>query len=251
MKRQQLSGARNFLYSGAENCESAAPGLPQIPPQGPPPGRRALRRTAAPGKKTWRGRHGQHCQQRNPQCCEVPTEHSFPGELPDLRRLALVLEALPDEALPARLQERRGRYPVRAAGDHRRASARAVSGSGAQPQRTLCGFSPLDCQDKPKVDNDGKPRVTSPEPRSTVPGSHNFSRFLRSLIKLESKEPWVDGMVRQLREQGRVAGLRRAPRLRRQGRGQSRDRPVARPARPPTPTGESTRRLASTGRPAI
>ena len=85
---------------------------------------------------------------------------------------------------------------------------------------------------------------TSPEPRSTVPGSHNFSR----LSLLESKEPWVDVMVRQLREQGRVAGLRRAPR--RQGRGQSQGRPVARPARPPTPTGESVRRPASTGRPA-
>ena len=53
LKHQQLSGARNFLYSGAENCESAAPGprFPQISPQGPPPGRSALRRTAAPGKK--------------------------------------------------------------------------------------------------------------------------------------------------------------------------------------------------------
>ena len=72
----------------------------------------------------------------NPQHCEVPTEHSFPGELPDLRRLALVLESLPDEALLARLAERRGRgrYPVRVAGDHRHASARAVAGSGTQPQ---------------------------------------------------------------------------------------------------------------------
>ena len=54
LKCQQLSGARNFLYSGAEYCESAAPGprFPLIPPQGPPPGRRALRRTAAPGKKS-------------------------------------------------------------------------------------------------------------------------------------------------------------------------------------------------------
>ena len=63
----------------------------------------------------------------------------------------------------------------------------------------LCGFSPLDYQDKPKVEvgDDGKPRTTSPEPRSTIPGSHNFSRFLSSL--LESRDPWID--VRQLREQ--------------------------------------------------
>ena len=126
-------------------------------------------------------------------------------------------------------------------------------GNSTATRRALCGFSPLDYQDKPKVkiDDDGKPRISSSKPRSTVPGSHNFSRFLRSLIKLESKDPWVDGMVRQLREQGRVAGLRRAPRLRRQGREQSLGGPAARPARPPTPTGESTRRPASTGRPAI
>ena len=120
-------------------------------------------------------------------------------------------------------------------------------GNSTATRRELCGFSPLDYQDKPKVkiDDDGKPRISSSEPRSTVPGSHNFSR----LSLLESKEPWVDVMVRQLREQGRVAGFRRAPR--RQGRGQSLGGPAARPARPPTPTGESTRRPASTGRPAI
>ena len=185
-------------------------------------------------------------------------------ELPDLRRLALVLEALPDEALLARLAERRGRgrddYPVRPmwratiAGivlQHERSLVRELNRNPAL--LALCGFSPLDYQDKPKVriDDDGKPRMSSSEPRSTVPGSHNFSRFLRSL--LESKDPWVDGMVRQLREQGRVAGLRRAPRLRRQGREQSQGGPAARPARlpTPTPTGESTRRPASTGRPAI
>ena len=147
------------------------------------------------------------------------------------------------QPLSARLAARRGRNPVRAAGDHRRASARAVAGSGAQPQCALCGFSPPDCQDKPKVDDDGKP-VVSGTPQT---GSCNFSR----LSLLESKDPRVDGMVRQLREQGRVAGLRRAPRLRRQGHGQSRGRPAARPARPPAPTGESARRPASTGRPAI
>ncbi len=67
----------------------------------------------------------------------------------------------------------------------------------------LCGFNPLDYQGKPKVkvDDDGKRWTTSPEPRSTVPGSHNFSRFLSAPIKLESKDPWVGGMVRELREQ--------------------------------------------------
>ena len=56
-------------------------------------------------------------------------------KLPDLRRLALVLETLPDEALLTRLEERRGRddYPVRVARDYRRASARTVAGPGTQP----------------------------------------------------------------------------------------------------------------------
>ena len=84
LKRRQLSGARNFLYPGAENRESAAPGprFPQIPPQGPLPGRRALRRTAAPGKKTWRGRHGQHCQQQTRNTARFPQNILFLGSCP-------------------------------------------------------------------------------------------------------------------------------------------------------------------------
>ena len=52
LKCGQLSGAWNFLYSGTENCESAAPRprFPQIPPQAAL--RRSLRRVrrAAPGQ---------------------------------------------------------------------------------------------------------------------------------------------------------------------------------------------------------
>ena len=125
-----------FLYSGTENCEFSTPRtrFSQIPPQGPPPGHHALRQTTAPGKKPDGVATG--ADSKKPQHCEVPvaTEHSFPGKLPDLRRLALVPEALPDEA--AQLEEKRGRdnYPVRVARDSRRASARAVAGPGTQPQ---------------------------------------------------------------------------------------------------------------------
>ena len=158
--------------------------------------------------------------------------------MPDLRCLALVLEALPDEA--ARLEERRGRddrfvqRATIAVLRHERSLVRELNRSAR------CAASAR-YQDKPKVDNDGKLDVS----RTPQTGSCNFSRA--SL--LESREP--DDMVRQLQEQGRTTRLRRAPRLRRQGRGQSRARPVARPARPPTPTGESARRPASTEGPAI
>ena len=136
--------------------------------------------------------------------------------LPDLQRLALVLEALPDEALLARLEEQRGHgrddYPVRpmwratVAGivlQHESIESLIRELNRNPALLELCGFSPLDYQDKPKVKVDaaGKPRTTSPKPRSTVPGGHNFSRFLSSLVKLESQDPWSDAMVRQLREQ--------------------------------------------------
>ena len=136
--------------------------------------------------------------------------------LPDLRRLELVLEALPDEALLAWLEEQRGHgrddYPVRpmwratVAGivlQHESIESLIRELNRNPALLELCGFSPLDYQDKPKVKvgDDGKPRTTSPKPRSTVPGGHNFSRFLSSLVRLENKDPWIDGMVRQLREQ--------------------------------------------------
>ena len=64
----------------------------------------------------------------------------------------------------------------------RRSPCFSASGrwSSTATRRELCGFSPLDCQDKPKVDNDGKPDVsktrrrgaaTSPGPASLRAGS--------------------------------------------------------------------------------
>ena len=81
--------------------------------------------------------------------------------MPDLRRLALVLEALPDEALLARLTERARALPGSCGG--RPSPCFGTSGrwfgDSTATRRTLCGFSPLDYQDKPKVDDDGKPVV--------------------------------------------------------------------------------------------
>ena len=231
------AGARNFLYSGAENCESAAPGLrfPQIPPQGPPPGRRALRRTAATGKKSLAGSPRAvlpAAQQQTRNTVRFPQNILFLGSCPTSGAWRWFSNRC--RTRRCRRSSRSGSGATRF-GSVRPSPALCFSTSGrwfgnsTATRRALCGFSPLDYQDKPKVDDDGKP-VVSEAPQT---GSHNFSR----LSLLESKEPWVDVMVRQLREQGRIAGFRRAPRLRRQGRGQSRGRPAARPARLPTPTG--------------
>ena len=122
-------------------------------------------------------------------------EHSFPQ-----------IARSPAPGAGSRSAAGRGRddWPVRAARDHRWPPRERVPdfGNSTATRRALRGFSPLDYQDKPKVeaDNDGKPRTTSPKPRSA--GSRNFSRFLRSL--LESEGPWVDGMVRQLRERAEL-----------------------------------------------
>ena len=137
----------------------------------------------------------------------------------------------------------------RAARDHRWPPRERVPdfGNSTATRRALRGFSPLDYQDKPKVeaDNDGKPRTTSPKPRSA--GSRNFSRFLRSL--LESEGPWVDGMVRQLRERAELPDF--GERLGYDGKAVDSHRSDQLQDRqdPPTPTGASTRRRA--GRPAI
>ena len=98
---------------------------------------------------------------------------SWADKLPDLRRLALVLETLPDEALLTRLEERRGRgrddYPVRVARDYRRASARTVAGPGTQRNPALlelCGFSPPRRQRRQAVyDVSGTPQHGPREPQ--------------------------------------------------------------------------------------
>jgi len=113
----------------------------------------------------------------------------------DLGRLRLVLEALPDEALMIKLENRRGKgrddYPVRAVWNSILAGIvfqhesieslrRELSRNGEL--RDLCGFDPL---------GGGQ----------TVPSSHAYSRFLKRLIqKQDTIEEMFDSLIGELKQ---------------------------------------------------
>ena len=138
--------------------------------------------------------------------------------LPDLERLRLVLETLPDEEIVAALEAGRGRgrndYPVRAmwraliAGVvFQHASIQSLLREmGRNPALLeLCGFDPLPFQSAPVMELRAGPKkppcaVTHPaQVRSTVPSHWNFSRFLTCVVRLEREHGLVSAMVESLR----------------------------------------------------
>ena len=138
--------------------------------------------------------------------------------LPDLERLRLVLDVLPDEEILASLEAGRGRgrndYPVRAmwraliAGIvFQHVSIQSLLRElGRNPALLdLCGFYPLPFQGAPVTElcegTEGRRcAVTHPAPvRDTVPSHWNFSRFLGCLIRLEDERGLVSGMIGSLR----------------------------------------------------
>ena len=140
--------------------------------------------------------------------------------LPDLRRLGLVLDALPDAELVGALEARRGRgrndYPVAAmwralmAGVvFQHASMNALSRELGRNAGLLelCGFDPLPRQRSPRrvVERDaagGGARVVrlGLGPRPSVPSAWNFSRFVSSVVALEEERGLVSAMIARLRE---------------------------------------------------
>ena len=144
-------------------------------------------------------------------------------KLPELRRLELVLDALPDEELLASLEAVRGRgrddYPVRAmwravvagAVFGHRSVASLVRELGRNPALlAVCGFDPLSRQGRPRraVERvEGVSRVVwSPPPRrDSVPSQWNFSRFVRRLVELEQRAGVFEAMMRRMGEQLREA----------------------------------------------
>lgn len=137
-------------------------------------------------------------------------------KLPELRRLDLVLDTLPDGELIAALESARGRgrddYPVRAmwralvAGvvfGHR-SIASLLRELGRNPALlAACGFDPLARQSRPRtvLERDGeRSRVVSLTApcRSSIPSHWNFSRFVRRVVEHEAL---VRAMFERLREE--------------------------------------------------
>ena len=137
--------------------------------------------------------------------------------LPDLERLRLVLDVLPDEEIVAALEAGRGRgrndYPVRAmwraliAGVvFQHPSIRSLLRElGRNPALLeVCGFDPLPFQGAPVTElregTQGPCAVTHPAAvRSTVPSHRNFSRFLTGVVQLEKEQGLVSAMIESLR----------------------------------------------------
>ena len=140
--------------------------------------------------------------------------------LPDMRRLRLVLDWLPDEPVIEALRARRGRgrddYPVEAmwralvAGMvFQHASVESLLRElGRNPGLlSVCGFDPLPRQGKPCRGVRADPGtgaatvVEFPAPaRSPVPKAWNFTRFLEAVEAVESDTGAVTGMIDALRE---------------------------------------------------
>ena len=71
---------------------------------------------------------------------------------------------------------------------------------------TLCEFDPVPLQSPPKkvlerVDGVLRVNFISQPPRSTIPDSHNFSRFLKLVVQMEQKQGLIAAMIPTLRAQ--------------------------------------------------
>lgn len=141
--------------------------------------------------------------------------------LPDMQRLELVLNYLPDQDIIEALEQKRGHgrndYPVTAMWNAVVAGIvfqhRSIEGLIRELSRNpsllnVCGFDPLPTQRKPlrTIERDHKTgqvkSVYSPaEVGDSVPHCWNVYRFLGSLIQLEEDHGLVSGMIQTLREQ--------------------------------------------------
>ena len=136
-------------------------------------------------------------------------------KLSDLRRLELVLDALPDaqiiRALCAMRKNGRNEYPVAAmwkaliAGivfGHPSIESLIRELNRNSSLLALCGFNPVPLQSRDRYEIEpGGARVVvikSP-PRSPAPRSFNFSRFLLNVVKLEERRGLISGMIEEMR----------------------------------------------------
>ena len=130
---------------------------------------------------------------------------------PELERLEMVLEALPDEDLLRALERRRGRgrddYPIRAMW---RALVAGIVFQHVSVESLLrelrrnpalldvCGFDPMGPRRRPKG---GGVWGLRGKKGDGVPSAWNFSRFLSSVAKLEAERGLMVTMMGKLREQ--------------------------------------------------
>ncbi len=139
--------------------------------------------------------------------------------LPDLQRLELVFRYLPDQDIIAALQQMRGHgrndFPVATmwrallAGvvfQHESIESLLRELRRNPALLTLCEFDPVPLQSPPKkvlehVDGVLRVNFVSQPQRSTIPDSHNFSRFLKRVVKMEQKQGLIAAMIPTLREQ--------------------------------------------------
>ena len=142
--------------------------------------------------------------------------------LPELNRLSLVLDYLPDDAIIQALERKRGKgrddYPVHAMWNaviagivfQHESIESLVRELHRNPQLlNVCGFDPLPRQKKPSLtlvrdEASGTVgiRASAPEaPKSSLPSGATFSRFLRNLIELEEQASLVSAMIPELRAQ--------------------------------------------------
>ena len=148
---------------------------------------------------------------------KLPFSWQAVESLPDLDRLRLVLDTLPDEEIVAALEAGRGRggndYAVRwmwraliAGVVFQHASIQSLLRELGRNPALLetCGFDPLPFQSTPVTElrkgTEGASAVTRPaQLRSTVPSHWNFSRFLTCVVRLEKDRGLVSAMVESLR----------------------------------------------------
>ena len=136
---------------------------------------------------------------------------------PELQRLQLVLDTMPDGDILDALEERRGHGrdddPVVAmwramlAGivfQHESAQSLLRELQRNPPLLALCGFPALPRQSAPKrgvSEADGSTVIYLPQPlRDPAPDACNFSRFLRVVVELEEEQGMIAAMIRTMRE---------------------------------------------------
>ena len=140
--------------------------------------------------------------------------------LPDLQRLALVLDPLPDDQVFEALEECRGNgrneHLVRAillalmasfVFQHVSVESLMREFNRNRELLSICGFNPLPRQARPhrKLVQDPEKDVTVvafPKPEiSSAPNARNFSRFIHLVEEVEGETGYVSGMMDTLREQ--------------------------------------------------